>query len=174
MMKPPSCRQWLDGAMIETFKGESGNRDGMNGMVCIRHFTENDIDAIRANQYPVAAKEEILNMLHGGNAGSFHGKSLEMFAVLFEDTVVGSVSLFQSSQNIASLGLEIYQAYRQRGFASQTMRLAMDHAKKLGYKIIQNQARADNIASICLRERLSFESDYYIYKNKKDQPAICS
>ena len=92
------------------------------------------------------------------NNDSFQGKYFEMFAVLNEETIVGSISLFQHSRSVASIGVEIYESYRRSGFAFEAMLLLMEHAKNLGYKIIQDQVRTDNAASIRLHEKLSFES----------------
>ena len=141
-------------------------------MVCLRHFTDSDADIIRANQYPNMSKEEILNTIHESNSCLFQGRYYELFAVLSKETIVGSASLFHKSQSVASIGIEIYEQYRRSGFAAETMLLLLDHARQLGYRIIQNQVRTDNTASIRLHEKLAFESDRYVYKNKKDHSVL--
>lgn len=139
-------------------------------MVFIRHFTDNDADTLRTNQFPDMTNEDILNLIHDWNSFSYQGKYFEMFAVLYGETIVGSASLYQHSQSVASLGIEIYESFRRSGFAYEAILLLLDHAKQLGYKIIQDQVRTDNKASILLHEKLFFETDHYIYRNKKDQP----
>jgi len=138
-------------------------------MVLIRHFSDGDIDIIRSNQYPESGEDEIRKMVHEWNARSYNGKFFEMFAVLHGKEIVGNVSLFELSRSIASIGAEIYPAFRRLGFAYEANLLLIDHAKQLGYKVIQNQVRIDNIASIRLNEKLGFETDQYEYKNKKDR-----
>ena len=139
-------------------------------MVFIRHFTDNDAGTLRTNQFPDMTNEDILNLIHDWNSFSYQDKFFEIFAVLSGETIVGSVSLYQHSQSVASLGVEVYESFRRSGFAYEAILLLLDHAKQLGYKIIQDQVRTDNNASILLHEKLLFETDQYIYRNKKDQP----
>lgn len=136
----------------------------------LQHFTSDDADVIKAQQYPDMSGDEILGMISEWNSCSFQGKYFEMFAVLNEETIVGSISLFQHSRSVASIGVEIYESYRRSGFAFEAMLLLMEHAKNLGYKIIQDQVRTDNAASIRLHEKLSFESDHYVYRNENNKP----
>lgn len=48
------------------------------------------------------------------------------------------------------------------------MILAMEVAKNKGYKLVSQQIRVNNTASIALHNKLGFETDGYTYKNKKD------
>lgn len=139
-------------------------------MVSIRHFTDKDAYTLRMSQFPDMTDEETLNLVHDWNSFSYQGKYFEIFAVLSGKTIVGSASLYQHTQSVASLGVEIYESFRRSGFAYEAILLLLDHAKQLGYKIIQDQVRTDNKASILLHEKLLFETDQYIYRNKKDQP----
>lgn len=144
----------------------------MNKSVYIKHFSSDDADVIKAHQYPDLPVDEILGMISEWNSRSFQGKYFEMFAILNGKTIFGSISLFQRSLRVASVGVEIYEPYRRSGLASEAMLLIMEHAKKLGYKIIQDQVRTDNAASIRLHEKLSFESDRYVYRNEKGKPVF--
>ena len=138
--------------------------------ISIRHFSDGDADTVRANQYPDMEKDAIRSMIREWNAGSFDGRYFEMFAVLRDGEIVGSVSLAEHTKSVASIGAEIYPAFRRRGFAYEANLLLFDRAKQLGYKVIQNQVRTDNAASIRLNEKSGFESDWYVYKNRKDHP----
>lgn len=53
------------------------------------------------------------------------------------------------------------------GYAYEAMHLLIDCAKRINYKIILQQIRTDNLASIRLHEKLGFETDGYVYENKK-------
>ncbi len=46
------------------------------------------------------------------------------------------------------------------------MKLAMKIAKNKGYKLVSQQIRVNNTASIALHKKLGFETDEYIYKNR--------
>lgn len=139
-------------------------------MVSIRHFTENDADSLCTHQFPDLTHEDVLNLIRDWNSLSYRGKYFEMFAVLSDEAIIGSVSLFQHSRTVASVGVEIYESFRHMGFAYEAILLLLDHAKHLGYGIIQDQVRTDNAASIRLHEKLLFETDRYIYRNEKNIP----
>ncbi len=90
-----------------------------------------------------------------------------MFAIVKEDTIVGTISLLQQSQNIVSCGLEVFSDYRRQGLGKEAMALVLEIAKNKGYKIVCDQVRRDNTASIALHRALGFESTEYVYINQK-------
>ena len=138
-------------------------------MVSIRHFSGSDIDVLRTNLYPYLSLEEIRLMVQNWNSGSYLGKRFEMFAVLNGKEIVGTISLYEHSKSVASIGAEILELHKRKGYAYEANLLLLEYAKQIGYKVIQNQVRTDNAASIRLNEKLGFESDKYVYKNKRDQ-----
>lgn len=138
-------------------------------MVSIRLFSDSDIDILRTNLYPYLSMEEIRLMVQDWNSGSYQGKRFEMFAVLNDKKIVGTISLYEHSKSVASIGVEILEPHRRKGYAYEANLLLQEYAKQIGYKVIQNQVRTDNAASIRLHERLGFESDNYVYMNKRDQ-----
>jgi L-amino acid N-acyltransferase YncA len=52
------------------------------------------------------------------------------------------------------------------------MRLLLTYAKEKGYKIIQQQVRTDNLPSRKLHEKLGFETDEYVYANRKGHDIV--
>ncbi len=77
-----------------------------------------------------------------------------MFAIVNNDEVVGSASLYQRSKSIISCGIEIYSSYQRKGYASNAYSQLLSVAKKKGYKIAVAQVNVDNIASIALNKNL--------------------
>lgn len=61
---------------------------------------------------------------------------------------------------------------RRKGAASEAISLLMRYASKKHYRIILDQVRKDNTASIRLHEKLGFESDGYVYRNQRDQEIV--
>lgn len=141
-------------------------------MVSIRLFADNDVDTLQTNLYPDMSAEEIRDMVREWNSGSYQGKRFEMFAVLRGEEIVGTVSLYGLSKSVASIGAEVFEPYRRSGYAYEANLLLLDHAKELGYRVILNQVRTDNAASIRLNEKLGFETDRYVYRNKKEHPVF--
>ena len=52
------------------------------------------------------------------------------------------------------------------------MAVLIDSAASKGYRIMLDQVRKDNQASIKLHEKLGFESDGYTYRNQKNNEII--
>ena len=141
-------------------------------MITLRHFTENDAELLQANQLYNKSKEEILSLINEWKTNSYNGKYFEMFAVVNDTTIVGSISLYEHSTSVASIGVEIFADQRRHGYAADAMRLLLIYAREKGYKIIQQQVRTDNRSSIRLHEKLGFETDGYVYVNKKGHDII--
>ena len=141
-------------------------------MITLRHFTENDAELLQANQLYNKSKEEILSLINEWKTNSYNGKYFEMFAVVNDTTIVGSISLYEHSPSVASIGVEIFATQRRHGYATDAMRLLLTYAREKGYKIIQQQVRTDNRSSIRLHEKLGFETDGYVYVNRKGHDII--
>ena len=95
-----------------------------------------------------------------------------MFAVLSRDDIIGYASLLEHSHSTVSAGIEILRTEQNKGFGAQTLATLIDLAVSKGYRIMFDQVRADNLASIRLHEKLGFESDKYIYRNRKNKEII--
>ena len=141
-------------------------------MISIRHFTDHDAAVIQQNQYPGASIADIREMISEWDTKTCQGKYFEMFAITADDAIVGSASLYEHSKSVVSAGVEVYPEKRRNGYAAGGMRLLMNHARDLGYRIVQDQVRADNQASIALHHSLGFETDGYICKNAKGKDIL--
>ncbi|MBO4888015.1 MAG: GNAT family N-acetyltransferase [Firmicutes bacterium] len=140
-------------------------------MICLRHFIAEDIPALR-KAYPDMTEKELLDMLQEWHEMKYNGRYFEMFAVLSGNEIVGEISLYEHSKSAVSIGPTIYEPYRQKGYGKEAVKLAICRAREKGFRIIIQQVRTDNTASIALHNSLGFEIDRhgYIYKNRKDQP----
>lgn len=136
-------------------------------MVTLRNFINEDAAALQQYQYKNVPLEEIQKMILEWEKKEFQGNYFEMFAIVREDTIVGTISLQQQSQNIVSCGLEVFSDYRRQGLGKEAMALILEIAKNKGYKIMCDQVRVNNTASIALHLALGFESTEYVYINQK-------
>lgn len=141
-------------------------------MVLLRHFEESDAEVLQTYKLSGKGKDNIISMIHDWNMLSYKGHYFEMFAIQNDATVVGSISIYERSKRIASFGIEIFVPYRRMGHAYEAMRLMIEFATKKGFKIILQQVRNDNLASICLHEKLGFETDNYVYENQKGHKVL--
>lgn len=137
-------------------------------MVTLRPLNENDAGILRANLYADLEPDEICALIREWNDPALRAKDFEMYAILHDDKVVGLISLYELSRSVASLGPEVFVSEQQKGHAFKAMELMIRRAKERGFRILQQQIRSDNKASLRLHEKLGFETDHYVYLNRKN------
>ncbi len=136
-------------------------------MIILRNFIKEDALNLQKIIYSKLSIEEIEDLICEWNRKQVNNKYFEMFAILFDKKIVGMISLYQHSTEVISIGPEIFEAYRQKGFAKEAMISACDISKRKGYKIVFQQIRINNKASIALHASLGFETSGLIYTNSK-------
>lgn len=141
-------------------------------MLELRRFTRQDAAFIQNELYPGITLEEALRLIGEWDLGVYQNRYFEMFAVICGGTVVGCASLFERSPSVASAGIEIILSERNKGFGAQAMTALIDLARQKGYRIMLDQLRKDNLASVRLHEKLGFESDGYCYRNQKNHETL--
>ena len=141
-------------------------------MVFLRNFINDDAEAFQQKQSMNISLDEIKAMIAKWGEKVHADKYFEMFAVIKDGELVGSISLYQLSKSVVSCGPEVFEAYRKQGLGREAMLLAMDIAKNKGYRVISQQIERTNAASIALHNKLGFETDEYIYRNKKGNEVL--
>lgn len=141
-------------------------------MIAIRRFVCEDAETVRQILYPDMEISRVSEMVDEWNSGFYQGRRFETFAILSDGRIVGYVSLYEHGRQIASLGAEVIAEERGKGAAFEALSLLMQYASENGYRIILDQVREDNPASIRLHRKLGFESDGYVYRNQRDHRVI--
>ena len=141
-------------------------------MVTIRKFTQEDAEAVKQGLYPDMQLSGISDLIDQWNTCDYCGHVFEMFAIVSDERIVGYVSLYEHSRSIASAGPEVFPEERCKGAAAEAVSLLMQYASKKQYRILLDQVRKDNAASIRLHEKLGFESDGYVYRNQREQEIV--
>lgn len=141
-------------------------------MIYLRNFTADDAEEFWLKQSSGMTLYEIREMFAEWNKKEYSGKYFEMFAVIGDGEIVGTISLYEHSRSVVSFGPEIFEPYRRQGIGREAMILAMETAKTKGYRIVSQQIRADNTASLSLHIRLGFETDGYVYRNRKGNEVL--
>ena len=136
-------------------------------MIALRHFRCEDATVLQQFLYADTSIEEIQSMICDWSKYEYQGKYFEMFAIIHDGNIVGTVSLSEHSDNVVSIGEEVFSAYQRQGFGKKAMNVALEIAKDKGYKIVLQQVRSNNIPSIAMHKSLGFETDSYAYINKK-------
>ncbi len=125
-------------------------------MICLRKFAAEDADCVQCRIYPNMTIPQIQEMILQWNAGIFDGKRFEMFAITLENEPVGTVSLYEQTDDCASFGIEVAECFRCRGIAAESGSQVLHLAAQMGYSKVISQVRRDNAASVALHKKLGF------------------
>ena len=136
-------------------------------MILLRNFKKEDASELQEYVYSDLSTEQVEALICEWNKKRVNGKYFEMFAIVSEDKIVGTISLFQHTSEVVSIGPEVFCEYRRNGFAKEAMICACQMAKEKGFKIVSQQIRTNNTASIALHSSLGFETNELVYTNAK-------
>ena len=136
-------------------------------MILLRNLKIEDALELQKIEYSDLTIEQVEALICEWNKKRVNGKYFEMFAIVSEDKIVGTISLFQHTSEVVSIGPEVFCEYRRNGFAKEAMICACQMAKEKGFKIVSQQIRTNNTASIALHSSLGFETNELVYTNAK-------
>lgn len=136
-------------------------------MVVLRHFALDDAATIQKKRYPAKARAEIEQLIRAWNKETYSGKRFAMLAIVHDDEPVGFCSWFEHTKSVVSFGVDVWEGERKKGYAFMALTQLEECVREKGFAIVQDQVRADNVASIRLHEKLQFETDGYVYRNQK-------
>ena len=139
-------------------------------MLTLRLISDHDAETLSTRF--LIPMEDVRRLIDESNAKSFHHRYFEMYSVFSDHLLVGTVSLYEHSSSVLSIGPEIFGEYRRRGYGTEAMKAAMNIAKSKGYKNVLQQIRTNNMPSIKMHTNLGFETDEYIYKNKNQHDIL--
>lgn len=136
-------------------------------MIRLRNIKKEDTSGLKECGYSDLSEEQVVALICDWSKKQFNGKYFEMFAIVSDEKIVGTVSLYQHSPTVVSIGPEVFCEYRRKGLAKEAMMCACQMAKEKGFKIVSQQIGINNAASIALHRSLGFETNELIYTNAK-------
>ncbi len=142
-------------------------------MVTLRNFTDSDAKVLQQFAFRDLSVEQIEGVIAQWSKKTYQNRYFEMFAIADDgENVMGTVSLYQLTDSVITIGPDVFTAYRRQGFAKKAMPLACELARAKGYKVALQQVGVDNAASIALHKALRFETDGYEYTNQKGNQVL--
>ena len=136
-------------------------------MILLRNLKKEDASELQKYVYSDLSTEQVEALICEWYKKQFNGKYFEMYAIVSDEKIVGTISLYQHSSEVISIGPEIFCEYRRKGFAKEAMICACQMAKEKGFKIVSQQIRTNNAASIALHCSLGFETNELVFTNTK-------
>ncbi len=136
-------------------------------MILLRNLKKEDASELQEYGYSDLTTEQVETLICDWDKKQFNGKYFEMYAIVSDKKIVGTISLYQHSSEVVSIGPEVFCEYRRKGFAKEAMICACQMAKEKGFKIVSQQIRTNNAASIALHCSLGFETSGVVFTNAK-------
>lgn len=136
-------------------------------MILLRNLKKEDASELQKYGYSDLSTEQVEALICDWSKKQFDGKYFEMFAIVSDGKIVGTVSLYQHSSEVVSIGPEVFCEHRRKGVAKEAMMCACQTAKEKGFKIVSQQIRTNNAASIALHCSLGFETSELVFTNAK-------
>ena len=141
-------------------------------MILLREFKKEDASELQEYRYSDLSIEQVETLIYDWDKKRFNGKYFEMYVIVSDEKIVGTISLYQHSSEVVSIGPEVFCEYRRSGFAKEAMICACQIAKEKGFKIVSQQIRTNNAASIALHRSLGFETSEFIFTNAKGNQVL--
>ena len=141
-------------------------------MILLRNFKKEDASELQENGFSDLSTEQVEALICDWDKKQLNGKYFEMYAIVSDEKIVGTISLYQHSSEVVSIGPEVFCEYRRKGFAKKAMICACQIAKEKGFKMVSQQIRTNNAASIALHSSLGFETSGLVYTNAKGNQAF--
>ncbi|MBQ9796644.1 MAG: GNAT family N-acetyltransferase [Clostridia bacterium] len=133
----------------------------------MRNLKKEDASELQEYVYSDLTTEQVEALICDWDKKQFNGRYFAMYAIVSDERIVGTISLYQHSSEVVSIGPEVFCEYRRKGFAKEAMMCAFQIAKEKGFKIVSQQIRTNNAASIALHCSLGFETSDLVFTNAK-------
>ena len=134
-------------------------------MVGIRNFNNNDVKFIYDNWAENINwggckfdkdKLEILSQINEFNLKKFNNKYFEQFVIVYNNILVGMISLLEKTKSEVCVNIYVHEPYRRKGFATKAYRLIEDIAKQKKYKILSAYVAQENHISKNMHIKFNF------------------
>ena len=103
------------------------------------------------------AKEAKEKMFSDSQAKRYSDRNyFEIFSLREGNDVIGFVSLYSKEPGFVSIGLDIREQYRCRGYGTRSAESIAELLTEKGFATIRNTVRTDNKARIRLHKKLGF------------------
>ena len=125
--------------------------------IAITPLSRADLPALTGTAYGDMPLEVKLKMLgESQNRRHGDGRYFEVFTLKDGDLAVGFASLYEREKGVASVGLDIREPFRRKGYATRAAAPLAALLTEKGFSVIRTHVRTDNEASLRLHEKLGF------------------
>ena len=92
--------------------------------------------------------EQVEALICDWDKKQFNGKYFEMYAIVADEKIVGTISLYQHSSEVVSIGPDVFCKFRRKGFAKEAAKAVRDWVfLNTQYDIIYSYMKYTNVGS---------------------------
>ena len=129
----------------------------MKEALSLSPLASEDVPFLTGTGYEAMPEKAKQKMLSDSQAKQYEdGNYFEVFTLRDGTDVIGFVSLYSKEPGSVSIGLDIREQYRRRGYGTRFAELIAKLLAEKGFSFIRNTVRTDNKASVLLHEKLGF------------------
>jgi len=123
----------------------------------LRHYEISDIRNLKAYRYPNKTDLEILAMINDWNKGDCSGRYFEMFTIAHGGQAVGEIFAYEHTKDTVSIGVHVYQPFRNKGFAIFGVNSALSIVSQKGYAYAISLIDDQNLPAKNLFAKIGFK-----------------
>ena len=127
-----------------------------------------DIKILNFTEYNNLSKESRQMLVQDSEKGLCKGEFFRFYLIKNGKETVGVINMCGHGADTISVAPEIFEKFRNKGFAIKSLNIAYKIAKEKGFKKVIAGIREENVASLKLHEKLGFSFvEDFTSKNKK-------
>ena len=124
--------------------------------VVLELISIDDIEILNLTEYKNLSTENKRQLIQDSQNGICKGEFFRFYLIKSEKEIVGVLNLCGHGTDKISVAPEIFEKFRNNGFATKSLNLAYTIAKEMGFDTVIAGIRMENIASQKLHEKLGF------------------
>ena len=124
--------------------------------IVLTPITIDNIEVLNLTEYKVLSTEKRKMLVQDSEKGICGGEFFRFYLIKKGKTTVGVINMYGHGEEEISVAPEIFEIYRNKGFATKSLNLAYAIAKENGFNTVIAGIRKENIASRKLHEKLGF------------------
>ncbi len=131
-------------------------------------ISEKDLQILDFTEYKNLSVEKRKLLVQDSKKGSCNGEYFRFYIVKVGTEAVGVINTCGHGVDAVSVAPEIFEKFRNQGFATKSLNLAYDIAKDTGFETVIAGIRKENVASQKLHQKLGFTFvEEFVSKNGK-------
>ena len=124
--------------------------------IVLEPISFSDIEVLKLTEYRNLSIESKTKLVNDSQKGICNGNFFRFYLIKNKNETVGVINMYGHGTDTISVAPEIFEKFRNKGFAIESLNIAYEIAKGLGFNKVIAGIREENVASQKLHEKLGF------------------